>query len=289
MRVAVVGSGGFIGGCLTQALLRHGHEVCAVSSRSDGFDAETGIMREPPAPAGPLDALIYLAQSPHYRDVPRHAGHLWAVNVVSAIRATDWARRHGARRVIHASTGNVYQPSFAPYREGDPVQNEAWYPLSKRHAEEALQLFDGLSVTSARLFGVYGPGQRLKLVPNLVGRIQSGYEVALAPHPERGRDGGLHLSMIHVDDAVAVFLRLLDGGPPVLNVAGPEIVSVEQIATAIGGVLGVAPRLRFDVPPRTFDLVADVSAAVGLVGDSFVPFATGIEDAVREIATAAPQ
>ena len=89
MKIAVIGARGFIGRRLTPALTRAGHEVVAVTSESS-FDPLSGLLTPPAVPA-PLDAIVYLSQSPRYRDVPRQAAHVWGVNVVSAMISGDSA------------------------------------------------------------------------------------------------------------------------------------------------------------------------------------------------------
>ena len=86
MRVAVVGSGGFIGRHLCDALTTRGNDIVAVSSTAAAFDDGTGVLADDLQSPGALDAMVYLSQSPYYRDVPRQAPHLWGVNVVSAIK-----------------------------------------------------------------------------------------------------------------------------------------------------------------------------------------------------------
>ncbi len=94
------------------------------------------------------------------------------VNVHSAVAIAEHARRAGAKRFVYASTGNVYAAGFAPFSEAAPVRRDDWYALSKVHAEEALALFrPQLDVVIARLFGVYGPGQKGRLVPNLLASV----------------------------------------------------------------------------------------------------------------------
>jgi UDP-glucose 4-epimerase len=286
MQVAIVGAGGFIGQHLSAAMAKREIEVVAISSKgSEAFDQQTGILFDRLSAGRPIDAMIYLSQSPHYRHVPQQAPHLWGVNVVSAVKAAEWARRAGARCIVHASTGNVYLPSFTAHAESDPIRRNDWYALSKVHAEEALRLLPDVSVTSVRLFGVYGPPQRSKLIPNLADAIRSGERIRLHPHPsDRDDAGGLRLSLTHVDDVVRVVLHVITaGGPPVLNVAGPEVLSVRDIASAIGRRLGVEPAFEVDPAPRTCDFIADNSLASTLVGGAFTDFASGIGPTIDEL------
>lgn len=284
MRIAIVGSGGFIGRRLCAAVEANGHEAIGISSASAAFAQDTGLIADRALEGRPLNAMVYLSQSPHYRDVPRQAPHLWAVNVVSAVKAAEWAHRCGARRIVHASTGNVYAPSFAAHSESDPVRKDDWYALSKLHAEEALRLLQQVDVTSARLFGVYGPGQRSKLIPTLMAKVLSGEPIRLQLHPhDDGDSGGLRLSLAHIDDVVRIMMHLVaKGGPPVVNVAGPGVLSLREIAETIGRHLGRQPVFEVDQVPRQFDLIADNSLVSTLVGGTLTPFASGIPQTVEE-------
>jgi UDP-glucose 4-epimerase len=280
--IVVIGAGGFIGRRLTQ-LLRARH-VVSISSADAYFD-ERGLIADDLDVRGSIDAVVYLSQSPKYQDVPAHAGHLWAVNVVSAIKAAEWARRRGARRFVYASSGTVYAPSFAAHRETDVLRRDNWYALSKVHAEEALQRFTpDLDVTCARLFSVYGPGQRGKLVPNLVSSIDAGVPVFIQPHPLDSNDReGMRLSLVHVDDAAAAVVRLIDRpGPPAINVASPDTLTIRQIATAVGACLGKDPVFEPADEPRDGDVIADISAISRLLDDRFVSFDAAIRDVVRQ-------
>jgi nucleoside-diphosphate-sugar epimerase len=59
-------------------------------------------------------------------------------------------------------------PVFVPIRKQTPLYRDEWYPLSKLHAEEALSLYRRyMDVIIVRPFGIYGPGQKDWLVPNL--------------------------------------------------------------------------------------------------------------------------
>lgn len=226
------------------------------------------------------NCVIYLPQSPYYRQVPEKAEHLWGVNVVSAIKVAELAKRAGVRQFIYASTGNVYSPSFFPLNEESPVRRDDWYALSKLHAEEALALFrNDMSVTLARIFGIYGPEQADKLIPNLVKSVRAGMPVKLAPNPNDELDtGGLKVSLCYIEDALEIFAHLIaKEGPNVINLAGPEALSVRGIVQAIGDQLGISPQFETANRSRTFDLVADVTKLTAMFNPKFTPFVEGIQ------------
>lgn len=287
MRVAVFGAGGYIGRYLMARLRLAGEDAISYSSATGNvFDARTGILAESvEIPAG-TECVIYLAQSPFYRQMPEMASHLWGVNVVSALKTADLARRCGAKRFIYASTGNVYSPSFSPLLEGSPLRRDDWYALSKVHAEEGLALYrNDLSVTAARIFGAYGPRQTGRMVPRMVEAIRSGVTIKLAPNPhDVGDQGGLRVSLCYIDDVVEIIFRLIrETAPNAINVAGPEPFSVRKIALAIGAQLGITPQFEVASQHREFDLIADVTKLVETLNPKFSHFSDGIANTVEKL------
>jgi nucleoside-diphosphate-sugar epimerase len=256
----------------------------ATSSRDGtGLEPVSGLLPEAFRVPDGTEAVVYLAASPSYRDAPRTAPHLFAVNVFSAIVAAEHARRAGAKRFVYASTGNVYAPSFAPLCETAEVRRDDWYALSKLQAEEALALFrPRLEVMIARLFGVYGPGQKGRLVPNLATATGEGRPIELLGHPhDPGDQAGLRISLCYVDDAVQILARLaLEGGPACLNVAGDEVLSVRSIADALGRRMGKMPRFELRRAARASDLIADIGLLKREFEPRFTPFEQGIERTV---------
>ncbi len=285
MKVTIVGADGFLGGRLVPHLAAAGAEVNAVSiSAGQGIDAETGILRDEFAiPAG-TDAVVYLAQSPFYRQLPERLEHLLQVNVVSAVGVAELARRGGVRRLIYASTGSVYAPAFAPLAEASPVRLDDGYALTKLQAERALALYRGeMGVTIVRPFGIYGPGQKKMIVPGLIGAVADGREVFIERNPTDPADlDGLRISLCYVDDAAEVFARLLSAGPEVVNLAGPEPVSVRRIAREAGSLLGKEPLLKLSDRSRPGDLIADRTLLKTVADFEFTDFATGIAETLRQ-------
>jgi UDP-glucose 4-epimerase len=179
----------------------------------------------------------------------------------------------------------VYEPGFEPAKESSPLRRDDWYALSKLHAEEALALCRGaMDVSIARLFGVYGPGQRDRLVANVIECVRHGRAIVL--HPRAGEEGptdGLRVSLGYVDDVVTVLARLsTEGGPDVLNVAGREVVSLREVAEAIGTRLGVAPVFETSPTPREFDLIADIDRLRRTLAPSLTAFEVGLARTVAE-------
>jgi UDP-glucose 4-epimerase len=280
MKVIIIGTNGFIGENLFHFIKKKGFEVEGFSSSEPGnIDPKTGILSDEFRIPEGTNAVIYLAQSPCYHQVPEMFPHVINVNVASAVKLVELARRAEVERFIYTSTGNVYAPSFEPLTENSPIRRDDWYSLSKVHAEEALSLFRNyMNITVIRPFGIYGPGQKDKLIPNLCRSILQGQKIYIEKNPNDEKDlGGLRLSLCYIYDAVKIVADLLVlQGPPIMNVAGDRAISIREIALQVSQFL--QKKVSFEIldKAREKDLIADISLLKRFVPPQFTPIEEGL-------------
>jgi UDP-glucose 4-epimerase len=280
MKVLVFGAGGYIGERLVAHLNDLGSDVLVAGTQhGHAMQADTGRIDEGFSFPGGIETVIYLSQSPFWRAGAERFDHVLAVNCGAAVRLGAMAQRAGVRRFLYASTGTVYRPAITPLSEAAPLNRQDWYALSKIFAEEALANLSGtMQVTSLRLFGVYGPRQRGRLVGNLAQRIHAGLPVTLDRDPVTGEDEGLLSTMTHVEDVVTVMGRLaaLDGLSPTLNLAGEHSISIRSLAMRLADKLGKTVRFEATGKVLPGHFVADVSRLREVAPHAFRSISVGL-------------
>jgi nucleoside-diphosphate-sugar epimerase len=279
MATLLTGATGFLGQALLPRLADRG-EVFALHRAGSQLIEVGGVtwieqdLSRPLSDTLPteIDAVIHLAQSDRYADFPLGAVDVFEVNAQSTVRLLDYARRADAETFVLASTGAVYAPGQQPVRESDAPAPPNFYAASKLAAEHAAVAFRGLLRAHVlRPFFIYGAGQQHgRFLPGIVARVREGRAVSLA-----GAEG-IRLNPIHLDDAVEVMLRSLElDEPATLNMAGPEPVSIRQIAEIVAEVLG--REVSFEAGDSKPDLVASIDRLTEVLGRPTVGMREGID------------
>jgi nucleoside-diphosphate-sugar epimerase len=283
MRILITGASGFLGRHLARDLARR-HEVFATIRGAALPEGMTPLAADL---AGSLDtsrwpavdAVAHLAQSPRYAEFPKAAGEVFAIAAGATQALLEYALRCGARRFVFASTGGIYARQPRPLRETDPIEigsgGIAHYLASKRSGELITAAYrSAIETCSARIFFCYGPGQRLPmLVPRLIERIRAGETVSLPG------ENGPEMNPVFVDDAVRAIAALVEaGGPPVVNIAGPRVVTLRDMCRAIGLDVGREAIFKTDPSARPPYLVADTSL---MAERAFRPSIDPLEGAAR--------
>jgi nucleoside-diphosphate-sugar epimerase len=282
MKVLLTGASGFVGGYLAPALVAAGHEVTALVRDAGSYEAPDGVepleadlesLGELPA----ADAIAHLAQA--NVPFPDEAETLYRVNTTSTLALLDHARRSGATRFVYASSASVYGFGERPFREDDPAEFDNFSAVTQRNAERLVEAYGSFFGTSVlRLVAPYGPGQSGRMIPAVIGRVRDGQPVTL------NGGGRPRMNPIYVEDAARAFVAALElDGNHVVNVAGEDVVGIDDIARLAGEAIGREPVFEQGSPDAPGDVVADTTRLHELLdlGET-----VAIDEGIRRTATA---
>ncbi len=281
MRLLLTGTSGFLG----QALLRHGlaagWEVTALGRTAP---AGARLVKADLAAPGSLraalealdgarfDALVHLAVSRRHRDFPDGALDMFQVNAAAAAELLDFARRAGVGRAVFGSTGTVYG--------GGPGDEEAfnrptgYFGATKLFADALCGFYRGLlPVAVLRLYAPYGPGLADRMLTDLAARVREGRPLTL---PAEGP--GLAFAATWAEDALAVIeAALAEAWNETVNVAAPEVWTIESTGHLLGELLGRAPAFERTAAPAAPRLVPDLARlGARMPGRRFVGLREGL-------------
>jgi nucleoside-diphosphate-sugar epimerase len=196
-----------------------------------------------------IDVIVHLAQARRYREFPQRAAETIDVNLTSTAKLLDFAASSGVRTFIYASTGGVYRTSHTLLTEASPLRRPdecELYPATKLASEQLIGAYRSVMSTSIlRLFTVFGEGSDPEsLIPRLERSIAAGSPVTL-----QGPDGVL-LRPTHASDVVRAITVSLEGSEHrLVNVAGPELMTLRELADRLGKRTGRSPAFQVSDGP----------------------------------------
>ncbi len=194
----------------------------------------------------------------------------WAMNVLVPAHTAD---RYTESRIVAFSTGNVYP--LTPVHAGGSSESDTPAPVGE-YAQSCLgreRMFEyhcqrsGGSLTLIRLN--YASALRYGVLTDLALAVRDGTPIDLTMG---------YVNVIWQGDANAMALSALAHAaqPPfVINVAGPELLSVRDAALTLGERLGRAPQFVGTEAPDA--LLSDATRAMALFGPPRVPARTLID------------
>jgi dTDP-glucose 4,6-dehydratase len=192
----------------------------------------------------------------------RNARDFFETNVLGSLNVAQAARDAGVKRVVHASTSEVYGTAqVIPITEKHPLAAQSPYAASKIGADQLMESFHrsyGLPVTIVRPFNTYGPHQSARaIVPTIIAQALAGKVLRLgALQPRR--------DLTFVSDTVAGFVAASTTEAVVgraVQLGTGRDVAVADIVGGVGELLGRKLSVTLD-PSRLRPLDSEVERLV---------------------------
>jgi UDP-glucose 4-epimerase len=239
-RVLVTGATGFIGVQLCQSLEVRGARLLRVA-RSLGTDVtDTALVDRIVGDFKPQSVFHLASRVTGSRNVAEVLP-TFRDNLLSTVNLLAAAHRHGVERML--CMGSLQEPDV-----NNPRPANSPYAASKQAATAYVEMFAslyGLSVTIARLFMVYGPGQTddTKVLPYVITRLLGGQPAELSNCRHS-------FDWIHVRDVVDALLaiheaRNIDG--IAVDIGTGRLTSVRDVVSTVAATLDSKDLLKFGV------------------------------------------
>jgi UDP-glucose 4-epimerase len=286
VKIVITGGSGFIGSHLCDKYVKEKHTVLCLDNFLSGdlknishlldyrnfklikgdirdFDLLEKITRD-------VDAIFHLAAQIHVDRSYIEPKLTYEINVMGTQNILEVARIYDAKRVIHASTSEVYgSAQYVPIDEQHPLSAPHPYGASKIAADRMCYAYIktyGMDISIMRLFNVFGPRQR---DVGYGGVISIFTRRALNNMPPIIYGDGLQTrDYTYIEDAVRAYDLVLNHKEPItepINFGTGKEVSIIELANKIIDLCGMKGKMQpVHVEPRIVEikkLIADANRA----------------------------
>jgi UDP-glucose 4-epimerase len=270
----VTGGAGFIGSHTVDRLIENGKRVVVLDDFRTGKRANLARHATSPmldivtcdvshgifaalaplvAKHGPVERIVHLAAQVSV--VASVANPLvdMQVNYGGTLHVLEYARAHGVKKVVFASSAAVYgDVTQMPVGEDTPTQPVSPYGIDKLASEFALDYYasvHGVATTALRFFNVYGPRQDPSSPYSGVISIFADRAKAARPLMIFG-DGSQTRDFVYVGDVVrAIVAALGDGNSRLIaNVGTGGEITITELARTIVELCGGRSAIDYAAP-----------------------------------------
>ncbi|MCK4731436.1 MAG: GDP-mannose 4,6-dehydratase [Methanophagales archaeon] len=286
MRILITGGAGFIGSHLCEKYTKEGHTVICLDNFMSGnltnirhlldyrnfklikgdvrdFDLLEKVMRD-------VDVVFHLAAQIHVDKSYIEPKLTYDVNVMGTQNILEVARMYDAKKVIYASTSEVYgSAQHVPIDENHPLDAPHPYGASKIAADRMCHAYIqtyGMNISIIRLFNIFGPRQRDfgygGVISIFTRRVLSNIPPIIYGDGMQTRD------YTYIKDAVRAYDLVLNHNEPItepINFGTGKEVSIIDLANKIIDLCGKNGEIKsVHVEPRIGEvkrLIADATKA----------------------------
>jgi len=291
MRILITGGAGFIGSHLCEKYTKENHTVICLDNFLSGdlvnirhlldyrnFKLVKGDIRDYELlehVCRDVDVIFHLAAQIHVDRSYVEPKLTYDINVMGTQNVLEVARFHDIKKVIHASTSEVYGSAlYAPIDEMHPLNAPHPYGASKIAADRMMNAYMhtyGMNIALLRFFNVFGPRQRDigygGVISIFTRRVMSNTPPIIFGNGEQTRD------YTYVEDVVKGYDLALNHESPIkepLNLGTGKEVTINEIADKIIKLCGKEKVMKpVHVDPRIGEvkrLIANSDKAKQILG-----------------------
>lgn len=269
----VTGGAGFIGSHIVEELLTRGSRLRVLDNFSSGkkenlsrvidrIDLMEGDIRDISTCARAVKDIDVIFHQAAMTSVPgsvEEPAACNAVNVSGTLNVLMAAKEAGVKRVVFASSSSIYgdEPEV-PNREDELGIPQSPYAVSKRTGEIYCQMYTklfGFETACLRYFNVFGPrqdprSQYAAAIPIFINQMLHGSSPVIYGDGEQTRD---FVFVRNVVEANLLAAQADKAVGQVVNIAGGERITINELVAAIGRILGESISAEY-APERPGDI-----------------------------------
>jgi UDP-glucose 4-epimerase len=291
MNMLITGGAGFIGSHLCDKYTKEGHRVYCLDNFLSGnlanikhlldfrnFKLVKGDIRDYTLVeklAYDVDVIFHLAAQIHVDRSYIEPQLTYEINVIGTQNVLEAARLHDTKRVIYASTSEVYgSAQYVPIDNKHPLNAPHPYGASKIAADRMCYAYMqtyGMDISIARPFNIFGPHQRDIGYGGVISIFTR--RVLNNTPPIIYGDGRQTRDYTYIDDAVRSYDLILNHKDQLtepVNFGTGKEVSIVDLAYKIIEICGAGDTIEpVFVAPRLVEvkrLIADPSLAQDILG-----------------------
>ncbi|UEM07126.1 NAD(P)-dependent oxidoreductase (plasmid) [Skermanella rosea] len=224
MKILITGGAGFIGSHLCETLTADGHELLIIDNfftgRREHIPQEAACVEMDLGRANvedvhaiiegfAPDAVVHLCAIHFIPYCMENPGRTFAINTGATHTLVEALTRRSTRKLLFASTMDVYEATDHTHRVGDQPRPSNVYGLTKSLSEDLIRYATTVgaaeSAVSFRLANVYGPREtNPHVIPDILKRFRESDTAPL----HMGYLGAMR-DFIHVCDVVSAFRAAL--------------------------------------------------------------------------------
>ncbi len=262
-KILITGGSGFIGSHFVDRLISKGYDVHVIDNRagdphlSENSNATYHLMDITSTAVIQLikdinpDYIYHLAavigSKDNTQDVKRDA----TVNIIGTINILEAAHLSKVNKIVFTSSSAVYGvPAYVGIDENHPLCPVSPYGMTKRSAEEFVQLYNRLydvQYTIFRLSTVYGTRQAAHsdgdMVADLISKYMHHLPIHLKGNGQQSRD------FVYIDDVLDVLeMSLLKGNNHIFNIGSGHGTLINELINLLNATFEIHVEPNFDLP-----------------------------------------
>ncbi len=291
MKMLITGGAGFIGSHLCEKYVNDGHGVLCLDNFMSGnltnikhlldyrnfklikgdirdYELLEKIMQD-------VEVIFHLAAQIHVDRSYIEPNPTYDINVMGTQNVLETARLHDAKKIICASTSEVYgSAQYAPIDENHPLNAPHPYGASKIAVDRMCFAYNqtyGMNISIMRLFNVFGPRQRDVgyggVISIFTRRVLSNIPPIIYGDGQQTRD------YTYIKDAVKAYDLVLKRDEPLdgpVNFGSGKEITIADLASTIIEMCGkkgdIKPVHVAARPGEVNRLIANASKAKSLLG-----------------------